>query len=170
MVCRVLALWRHRFEGEIKVTIDGLPEGVTAEPLFLCGDSTEGFLTVHASVTAPRWNGTVKIRGESIIGGTRVVRFARTASILWGKRVFGRASQVRSRLDLETVLSVMETQTEPTRLFSSGDPIYEVAMNDTLDVSFRKKSSTGSPRNWRRRSIRPSPNRTSSPPIRCRSR
>ncbi|MDF1815247.1 MAG: hypothetical protein P1V20_23810 [Verrucomicrobiales bacterium] len=134
MVYRVLAFRRDGFDGEIKVTISNLPEGVSADPLILSGDAKEGYLTVQASPEAKRWSGKVEITGEATIAEQSVVKTARAASIIWGKRVFAAASQVRTRLDMETVLSVMDTETEATRLLPAEDKVWEVALNDTLEL------------------------------------
>ena len=62
---------------------------------------------MRATPEAAEWRGTVVLRGTARIGDTEVTREARSASIVWGKRVLGNQAQVRSRLDLETVLSVI---------------------------------------------------------------
>ncbi|MEX2578681.1 MAG: PPC domain-containing protein [Verrucomicrobiales bacterium] len=134
MVYRVLALRRDGFDGDIVVTAEGLPEGVTAEPLVLSGETRQGFLTVWADAEAPEWGGTIDISGVATIEERETKRLARPASIIWGHRVFARSAQVRSRLDMETVLSVMATETEPTRMAAAEDKEWTVEIGDTLEI------------------------------------
>lgn len=137
VVYRIFAFREDGFDGEIEVSVKGLPEGVTAKPLILSGGIQEGFLTVQASDDAKEWNGSVEISGTSKIDGKELHRIAHPASILWGKRVFGNASQVRSRLDMETVLSVIGSETEPTKLLATEDKVWTVAMGDTLELPIK---------------------------------
>lgn len=132
MVYRIIALRRDGFDGEIKVEASGLPEGVTAEPLILSGKSEQGFLTIQAADDAKSWSGPIQITGKATIGETEVSRVAKNGSIIWGNRVFAYQRQVRSRLDSEVVLSVMDQEVEPTKLALAEDKVWTVAMNGEL--------------------------------------
>lgn len=142
MIFRVMAFRQDGFDGEITVAAEELPEGVLSEPLVMSGDTREGFLTLWAAPDAPAWSGPIRISGVAEIGGRSVERTARSASILWGKRVFGNQSQVRSRLDGEVVLSVMDSEADPTRIQAAEDREWEVAVNETLEIPFQV-SDTG---------------------------
>lgn len=137
MIFRIMAFRQDGFEGDITVTVNGLPEGVTAKPLVLSGDTRQGMLTLWANPETKPWTGAVEIVGTAKIGEKDVRRVARNASILWGTRVFGNASQVRSRLDMETVLSVIETETEPTRMSLAEEKTWEVPVKGTLELPLR---------------------------------
>lgn len=137
VVYRVFAFREDGFDGDIEVSVKGLPTGVTAKPLVLSGNTSEGFLTVQASDNAKEWHGAVGISGAAKIDGKALRRVAHPASILWGKRVFGNSSQVRSRLDLETVLSVIGSEIEPTKLLPTEDKVWTVAMGDTLELPMK---------------------------------
>lgn len=135
-VYRIIAFRQDGFEGDISVTVEGLPPGVRAEPLVLSGDTSQGFLTVRAETDAAAWQGSVAIRGRATIAGAEEVREARSASIVWGKRVFGNQAQVRSRLDLETVLSVV-AEDEPLRLDPGEEKVWTVPVGGTLELPVR---------------------------------
>ncbi|MCB1232289.1 MAG: hypothetical protein KDN19_18720 [Verrucomicrobiae bacterium] len=136
MIYRIIAFRRDGFEGDITVTAKGLPKGVTAEPLVLSGKTDQGFLTLWSTPDAPAWSGTVDISGVARIGDKEVTRAARSASIIWGRRVFGNQAQVRSRLDCETVLSVMDTEINPTRVAAKENKVWTVEMNQSLEIPF----------------------------------
>ena len=133
-VYRVLAPRRDGFDGDIVVTIGGLPAGVTASPLVLSGDTQSGFLTVTAAADAPAWTGPVTISGKATIGGREVVRVSRNASLVWGV-IFADSVRVRTRLDLETVLSVTDRETAPA-LIAQADPAktWQVELNGKLEI------------------------------------
>lgn len=139
-IYRVIAFRQDGFEGDITVTAAGLPPGVAADPLVLSGKSSQGFLTVRAAPDAAEWRGTVTLSGKANIAGTEVTREARSASIVWGKRVFGNQAQVRSRLDLETVLSVIP-ETEPTRLDLKENKVWTVPLGGTLEFPVKTTES-----------------------------
>ncbi len=136
MIFRIIAFRRDGFEGDITVTPKNLPEGVTAKPLVLSGDTSQGFLTLWSSKEAPAWRGPIELVGTAKIGDAEVSRAARSASILWGTRVFGNATQVRSRLDCETVLSVMDTESNPTRIAAKEDKTWTVTLGESLEIPF----------------------------------
>jgi IS5 family transposase len=134
MVYRVLAFRNDGFDGDIEVIAKGLPPGVTAEPLVLSGNSREGFLTLWSTPDVKPWSGPIDIVGTAKVGGAEKTSIARPASILWGTRVFGNANQIRSRLDMETVLSVIDSETEPTRISVKGENTLEVVEGGTLEI------------------------------------
>lgn len=140
-VYRIIAFRRDGFEGDITVTAAGLPSGVTADPLVLSGKTSQGFLTVRSAPDAAEWRGTVSLAGKAKIGDAEVIREARSASIIWGKRVFGNQAQVRSRLDLETVLSVV-SEPEPTRIDLKENKVWTVPLGGTLEFPV-KTTETG---------------------------
>ena len=143
MIYRVIALRQDGFDGDITVnlTAGDLPKGLTAEPLVLSGKTRQGFLTVWADPAAPDWSGPVELVGKARVNGKEVSRSAHPASIIWGKRVFARASQVRSRLDMETVLSSISTETEPVRMVPVEDKTWEVEIGETLEIPITLKET-----------------------------
>lgn len=131
---RVLAPRRDGFDGDIVVTAEGLPPGITAAPLVLSGASETGFLTVAAAPDAPAWSGPITIQGKATVGGREVVRVARNASLVWGV-IFADAMRVRTRFDLETVLSVSGDETAPAFL-AQADPAktWQVELNGKIEI------------------------------------
>ncbi len=134
---RVVALRNDGFEGAITVTASGLPAGVSARPLVLSGKSREGFLTLKASADAPAWTGAIKITGSATINGKATTHPAHSASIIWGKRVFAGAHQVRSRLDKEIVLSVTDKEIAPAAIEPVENKAWQVEMNQQLEIPIK---------------------------------
>jgi hypothetical protein len=76
--------WRDDgFRGDIALSVEGLPRGVTCPPQVIAPDAKQGVLVVTAAADAPDWTGNVTVRGTAQIAGRTVVREARGATITW---------------------------------------------------------------------------------------
>ena len=133
---RVLAPREDGFDGDITITANGLPKGVTSQPLILSGKSDRGFLVVKADANAPAWAGPIKIIGSASIGGKTVQHESRNAALVWGY-VFSDATRVRSRFDLETVLSVTDKETAPATVTPAENKTWTVELNQTLEIPIK---------------------------------
>jgi hypothetical protein len=98
--------WRQDgFRGDIALTVEGLPKGVTCTPQTLPGTMKHGTLVVSAAADAPVSVGEIKVKGTATIKGQPVVREARSASIVWPVQPQQGIPPV-SRLDRNLVLAV----------------------------------------------------------------
>jgi hypothetical protein len=71
------------FKGEVAVTVEGLPPGVTYKPQFIGPSMKVGAIVLNAALDAKPWAGSITIKGSSVINGRKVEREARSASITW---------------------------------------------------------------------------------------
>jgi hypothetical protein len=71
------------FKGEIALTVEGLPAGVTAPPQVLPGNMKSTRLVLSAADNVAPFIGTVKVVGTAVINGQKVVHEARPATISW---------------------------------------------------------------------------------------
>ncbi len=129
---RVLAPRQDGFEGDIVISAKGLPEGVTAEPLTLSGQTDRGVLVITASKAAPKWAGEIEIVGTAKASGAALVRKARFASLVWG-HVFADSIRVRSRLTQSTPLSVNGFESAPV-VFEAGQNEFQVEVGKTIEI------------------------------------
>lgn len=137
IVYRVIAPRRDGFDGDIVVTAEGLPKGVTSSPLVLSGSTDSGFLTVVAAADAPVSAGPIKIVGRATVAGKEIVRASRNAGLVWGT-IFSDSRRVRSRLDLETVLSVTDREIAPAMVNQSDSAKkWEVEINQKLEFPIK---------------------------------
>jgi hypothetical protein len=79
----IFAVRQDGFIGDITLSAEGLPPGVTAIPQTVGGDLRESRLALTAAPTAAAWAGEIKITGTATIQGKKVVREARSASMVW---------------------------------------------------------------------------------------
>ena len=83
MALEVVAYRRDGFDGEISVTLDGLPEGMTATGLKIPAGQSRGMVLVSAAENAPRGFGSANFVGTATIAGATVTRPCRLASVAW---------------------------------------------------------------------------------------
>ena len=77
-------VWRHDgFKGDIALTVDGLPTGITCKPQVATPGLKHVLLVLSADANAPIYTGEIKVKGTALIGGQAVIREARPFSITW---------------------------------------------------------------------------------------
>jgi hypothetical protein len=104
----VYAWRRDGFKGDITVTMTGLPTGVTCPPQVLGNRSKRIPLVVSADASAPIFTGNVRVIGTALLGGQKVVREARPATVTWPVPPQNGIPTI-TRLDKELVLAVRES-------------------------------------------------------------
>jgi hypothetical protein len=104
----VIAYRRDGFTGDITLSAEGLPAGVTCPPQTLCGGVNQTTFIVSAAATAPVGVSEIKIKGTAQINGAAVVREARPGTIVWPLAQPQQGTPTVSRLDRSLVLVVRE--------------------------------------------------------------
>ncbi len=140
---RIVAPRQDGFDGEITVTASGLPKGVSAHPLKMSGKVDEGLLIFSAAQNAENWAGPIEITGRAKIGEAEVTRQARSTALVWGV-VFADAFRVRTKLDLETVLSVCGADTAPVEIATAGSQTeWSVEIGQKLEIPVKVTNLAG---------------------------
>ncbi|MCA9017265.1 MAG: hypothetical protein KDA77_18175, partial [Planctomycetaceae bacterium] len=137
---RIVAPRQDGFTGDIVITAENLPLGVSAKPLTLSGITDRGVLILSADETAKSWSGEIRIVGKAQINNQPVVREAKFASLIWG-HVFADAIRVRSRLTMRTPLGVNEQEAAPVILSPVEDKEWTVELNQKLEIPIKLAGS-----------------------------
>lgn len=116
----VYAYRRDGFDGEIVVTADNLPPGVTAQPILIAPNDRSATLILKAADDAPAGRSAVSIQGKSKIGQTEFVRQARYATMNWMMQELG-VTYHRSRLTDQLFVSVIANERPPFSIFVDSD-------------------------------------------------
>lgn len=103
----VFALRQDGFVGDIALSVEGLPPGVTCPPQTLGGDLHQTHLVLSAKPDAAAWTGAVKIKGTATINGKKVAREARSGCIVWPVP-FQQNMVTISRMDRGSFLAVRD--------------------------------------------------------------
>lgn len=104
---RVLVVRRDGFDGEIQLSPDNLPPGVSAAPCVIGPKQTEGTLLLTASPDAKPWTGPLKIQGKARVGDGTVVRTALPTTPVWESTASEFLAPPKSRLAAELTLAVV---------------------------------------------------------------
>src|SRR5262249_15464613 len=119
-------VWRFDgFNGDVRVTAEGLPEGVSCPPQTIGPGQRFGSLVVSAAASTGPWTGTINIKGAATIDGKEVVREARPATITWPIPPQLQNVSTISRLDRSLVLAVREKA--PYSLIAEVEEVTTVA-------------------------------------------
>ena len=120
MALEVVAVRRDGFDGEIDLTMEGLPQGVRAKGLKIPAGKTRGIMLVSADASAAESFASAKFVGRAKIAGAEVVRPGRLASMAWP--VADAWSEVPSpRLSADVPVSVTSTEPAPLTI-TPGKP------------------------------------------------
>lgn len=130
---RIVAPRQDGFMGDIVITAENLPNGVTALPLTLSGKTDRGILVISANQTAKTWSGEINIVGKAQINNQQIIREAKFASLIWG-HIFSDSIRVRSRLTTRTPLSVNEQEQASVILSPVENKEWTVELNQKLEI------------------------------------
>ena len=132
----IVAFRRDGFNGEIVVTADGLPPGVTAAPVTIGPDRNSAPLVLSAADNAAATVAAFRVVGKTKIVASEVSHAARAASIVWQ----GQPGQfnARSRLSAELMLAVNESEPAPFTLQAAGN-VLEMSRSGKIEIPVTMK-------------------------------
>ncbi len=107
-----LSVFVHRsdgFTGPVTATAVGLPAGVTATPALIGPGQKWGTLVLTTADSVAAFTGPIAVSCTATIGGQKVARDARPASITWAVQPNGNIPTI-ARLDEQLVLAVRAEQ------------------------------------------------------------
>lgn len=133
MPLEVVVVRRDGFAGEINLSMDNLPDGVTATGLKIPAGKSRGIMLVTADQNAPRGLTSASFVGRATIDGKEVTRPCRLASMAWP--VPNAWSQIPSpRLLADVPVSVSGSEFAPITIASTKDKVWEVTAGETLTI------------------------------------
>jgi hypothetical protein len=102
----VFATRREGFSGDIQLTVEGLPAGVTCTPQTIGAGVRQTELVVSAAAGAPPAVAELKVKGTAVIRGQKVEHDARPAGVVWPPNQPGQVVPLLTRLDRGLLLAV----------------------------------------------------------------
>jgi hypothetical protein len=133
MGLEVVAVRRDGFDGEIALSMDGLPVGVRATGLRIPAGKNVGTILITADDEAPRGMSLGKISGRATINGSELVRPCPTASMVWPVRDAS-AETPSPRLFADTPVSVGGDELTPLSIRPAEDRVWEASEGEKLAV------------------------------------
>ena len=133
---RVVAFRRDGFAGDIELSGDALPAGVTCMPVKIPAGKNEAMLFLTAGEQAARWIGPIRIVGKAKVGEAEIVREARAAVVSWNVPDFNNEA-VTARLAQEFALAVCGVETAPISVEAAEDKVWEAAAGAKLEIPLK---------------------------------
>ncbi|QDU25789.1 hypothetical protein ETAA8_08600 [Anatilimnocola aggregata] len=121
------------FKGDIEITAEGLPEGITCRAAAIGGEVSSAALVFTANEDAKPWAGMVKIVGKSKVGDKDVTRESRYGSMVWGS-ANRQQGLPEFRLLRSFQLSVADKETEAASIQVGEDKIWETSLGGNLEI------------------------------------
>lgn len=123
---------RHGFEGDITITAEGLPAGVTAAPAIIGGNVETASLVFSAAENVAAGLAPIKVIGKATIGGKEVVREARYCETVWGTQ--NRQQQMPEfRLIANLQLGILDREMQPATIQPAADKMLETALGGKIE-------------------------------------
>ncbi len=124
---------RDEFDGEIAISVEGLPQGITSPGAVVGGSVTDSSLVLVAADDAPAWAGPIKVIAKGTIAGREVTREARYGVVVWGT---ANRQQQPSEFRLAPALSlgVIEKEVEPALVRIGDDKVYETSLGANIEM------------------------------------
>ncbi len=121
------------FKGDILLSMEGLPAGVTCPPQTLAASMKMTQLVVIAADNAAEATAAVKVVGAAVINGQKVTRQARYATVTWGVPIQQNIPTV-TRLDQELMIAVRDKA--PGKLTAANDK-FAVSLGDKINIPLK---------------------------------
>lgn len=132
----VVVVRRDGFDGEIELSMEGLPEGVTAKGLKIAAGKSRGIMLISAAQEAPRAIANAKFLGRAIINGQPVIRPCRIAEMKWP--IPDSWSEIpEPRLVADVPVSVSGFESAPLTIVASENKVWEIPANGQLTIPLK---------------------------------
>jgi len=130
---KVIAVRRDGFAGDIELTAENLPDGLSGTPVRIESGKNSVLLFLTATEDAAAANANFTVRGTASIAGANVSRVAASGTIVWATPDPA-TEPVISRMAADNTLSLIEDAL-PVRVRGASNVIETVA-NKTVKVQF----------------------------------
>lgn len=135
-VYEVVVQRRDGFDGEIEISMDNLPPGVSAAGLKIANGKPYGHLILTAAGDAKPGFSLAKLSGKAVIDGREVTRPVRMASMEWPvKDAKGEIPAPRLMADIP--VSVTDSEKSPVSIATAENKVYEAAAGETLKIPLK---------------------------------
>ncbi|MDP7494974.1 MAG: hypothetical protein QGI77_01000, partial [Roseibacillus sp.] len=134
---RTFAMRRNGFKDPIKLSVTGLPPGVSCPPVILPADRDTATLVVHGTMEAASWQGFVQVVGKA----GEIEQTARPGTISWSIGNWD-TEFTRARLSQQLPLSVIAEEKEPIIIQPAQDR-YEVELGGQVEIPFKLEKAMG---------------------------
>lgn len=158
---RLQVLRKNGFDGEVAVSVEGLPAGVTCAGASIGGKVRRGWLVFESTEKTKPWAGPIRIVGKAKINGKDVTRTARAGALLWAK---GNNDPVRSRMIRDITLAVIDAEQAPVSIQAGDGKLLETSLGGKFELPVKltkreklkgavKVAAVGLPKNFQDKEV-----------------
>ena len=133
---KVVAFRRDGFAGDIEISAENLPAGVTCSPTKILAGKNDGLVLLTASEAAARWIGAIRILGKARLGDADLAHDARAGAVIWNVPDFNN-EPVQARLTRDFALAVSGAEPAPLSVDPVEDKVWEVVAGAKLEIPLR---------------------------------
>ena len=131
----VVVIRRDGFDGEIEISMDGLPAGMTATGLTIPAGKAVGHLIINAAENAKPGHSIASLFGRAKINGETVTRSCRVASVAWPvKDAKGEIPAPRLMADIP--VSVTDSEQAPITI-AVENKVFEAKVGESLKIPLK---------------------------------
>ena len=129
----VVAIRKDGFDGEIQLSVENLPPGVTASGLRIPAGKSQGYVLLTAAENAERGITNARLVGRAKIGTEEVTRTGATASMVWPVKDASGEVPV-PRLFADFPVSVGGFEGTPLRIAPANPQVLEAKSGSKLSI------------------------------------
>ena len=133
---QMIALREGNFNGAIRISVEGLPEGVKLHPCEIKAGQKSATAYLTAVDPPASFNGNIRFVGKATIGDREVAQVARPTATLHRVGDYDK-EPVFSRLAKGSALSVNVDDTEPIQVRAVGDDPFTGLANGKLNIPLK---------------------------------
>lgn len=127
---------RDGFDGEIEISMENLPPGVSAIGLKIGKGKTYGHLILTADDNAAHGFTLAKITGKAVIGDKEISRPVRVASMEWSVKD-AKGEIPNPRLMADVPVSVTGSEQSPLTIALAENKVFEAKAGETLKIPLK---------------------------------
>lgn len=134
----VMVIRRDGFRGEITLSAENLPGGVTCSPMRIAEGQDSAILILSSAEDAPAWNGFIMVRGKA----DDKIREARAGTISWAVGNY-EIDRIRPHLASRLPLSICAAEKAPVGVQRPEKVDWEVELNGKLEFPIKLLKKSG---------------------------
>jgi len=136
MAFEVVVVRKDGFDGEIDLSMEDLPEGISACGLKIPAGKNKGMMLITAAENAPRSLAIAKLVGRAQMNGQTVIRPCSVASMAWpAKDAMQEIPAPRLMADMP--VSVGGSEAAPVSITASENKTWEATAGDKLTIPLK---------------------------------
>lgn len=133
----VIAFREDGFTGEIAVSVEGLPPGVTAAPVTIGTGMNSAPLVLTAADNAAEWVGPVKVVGKAKVAEAEVAREARFGSNIWETATNVPNASAPARLTQSLMLAISGGEIADFLVDAGQGKVWEMSRAGALEIPIK---------------------------------